>query len=40
MVKQILVNILMEHGGCSLDDATSFIKNLKRTGRLMEEYFG
>ena len=39
-VKQRLNSILMTKGQMSFDDAEAAIYQMRRTGRLMEEYFG
>ena len=39
-VKQKMINILMARGQMKHDKALDLIQQMRRNGRLMEEYFG
>ncbi len=39
-VKATLANIFVTQGQLSSDEAENVIKQMRRTGQLMEEYFG
>ena len=39
-VKETLINILMVYGQLANDESHLYIKEMKRDGRLMEEFFG